>query len=176
LGFISDRPEFSELQVRIVESVTMGAADCFSRVIGGRKSGPMCAPDRLKNAIRICQSLMTDLEKVLTVYHQIFERIWQIPAFNIVYMYYDGQLTSTFKPVVDSVIKTLISILESIQASNHQIVSLALEASGEVSQTLPNGHAKQTEVDTIAPRLSMGTVLFELYLCLQKFRKYLAVE
>ncbi len=172
MGFISDRPEFSELQVRIVESVTMGAADCFSRVIGGRKSGPMCAPDRLKNAIRICQSLMIDLEKVLNVYHQIFERIWQIPTFNIVYMYYDSQLTSTFKPVVDSVIKTL----KSIQASNHQIVSLALEASGEVSQTLPNGHAKQTEVDTIAPRLSMGTVLFELYLCLQKFRKYLAVK
>jgi hypothetical protein len=150
----------------------MGAADHFSRIIGGRKPGPMCAPDRLKNAIRICQSLMIDLEKVLNVYHQIFERVWQIPAFNIIYMYYDGQLTSTFKPVVDSVIKTL----KSIPASNHQIVSLALEASGEISQTLPNGHAKQNEVDKIAPRLSMGTSLFELYLCLQKFRKYLAVK
>jgi hypothetical protein len=157
----------------------MGAADCFSRIIGGRKPStglPLGAHDRLENAIRICQSLITDLEEVLSVYNQIFERIWQIPAFNIVYMYYDGQLTSTFKPVVDSVIKTLISILESIQASNHQIVSLALEASGEVSQTLPNGHAKQNEVDTIAPRLAMGTVLFELYLCLQQFRKYLSVK
>ncbi|EFX82091.1 hypothetical protein DAPPUDRAFT_316637 [Daphnia pulex] len=164
----SNRPGFSELQVRIGEAVTMGAADCFSRIIGGRRQGgPICDDDRLENAIRICQALMTDLKKVLTVYHQIFERIWQIPAFNIVYLYYDGQLADTSKPMVINVTKSL----KSINTSNNQIVSLALEASGEVPQTLQNGHAKQNEVDNIAPRLSMGTALFELYLCLQQFNK-----
>ena len=164
----SDRPGFTELQVRIGEAVTVGAADCFSRIIGARRpGGPICDDDRLENAIRICQSLMADLKKVLTVFHQIFERIWQIPVFTIVYLYYDGQLADTSKPVVDNVTKTL----KSIHASNNQIVSLALEASGEVPQALHNGHAKQNEADNIAPRLSMGTALFELYLCLQQFHK-----
>ena len=151
----------------------MGAADCFSRIIGGRRQGgPICDDDRLENAIRICQSLMTDLKKVLTVYHQIFERIWQIPAFTIAYMYYDGQLADTSKPLVVNVTKSL----KSINASNNRIVSLALEASGEVTQTLQNGHAKQNDTDTIAPQLSMGTALFELYLCLQQFHKWVAVK
>lgn len=147
----------------------MGAADCFSRIVGGRRpGGPICDDDRLENAIRICQSLVADLKKVFTVYHPIFEKIWQIPTFTIVYLYYDGQLTDTSKPVVDNVTRTL----KSIHASNNQVASLALEASGEVShQVRHNGHAQQNEADTIAPKLSMGTALFELYLCLQQFHK-----
>uniref|UniRef100_A0A0N8EGD3 Unc-13 D n=1 Tax=Daphnia magna TaxID=35525 RepID=A0A0N8EGD3_9CRUS len=164
----SNRPGLSEMEVRISESVTMGAADWFCRVVGGRrKGGPICDDDRLENAIRICQSLMTDLKTVLTVHHKIFERIWQIPVFNIVYLYYDGQLTDISKPVVDSVTRSL----KSVHTNNNQIVSLALEASGEVSRPVQNGHAKQNEADAIAPRLSMGTALFELYLCLQQFHK-----
>lgn len=164
----SDRPALTQLDVRISEAVTMGAADWFCRVVGGRrKGGPICDDDRLENSIRICQSLMTDLKIVLTVYHNIFERVWQLAVFNIVYLYYDGQLTDISKPVVDSVTRSL----KSIHTSNNQIVSLALEASGELSRSLQNGHSKQNEADSIAPRLSMGTALFELYLCLQQFHK-----
>lgn len=160
----SNRAEFSELRDRIVEAVTMGAADWFSRAVGGRRpGGPICDDDRLENAIRICQMLMADLKTVLTVHDKIFMHIWQIPAFKIVYLHYDRQLTDLVKPVIDGITRAL----KSIQTSNAQIVVMALEASGEV---IPK--SAKHDIDNIAPRLSMGTSLFELYLCLQQFHKY----
>lgn len=161
----SNRPGLSDLENRIREALTMGAADWFSRVSGGRRQGgPICDDDRLENAIRICQALMADLKTVLTVHHQIFQRVWQIPAFSIVYLYYDSQLVDSIKPVVDSITRTL----KSLHTSREQITSMAFEASGEV---IPKNGKHHQDPDAIAPRLSMGTALFELYLCLQQFHK-----
>ena len=48
-----------------------------------------------------------------------------------------------------------------------------LEASGEVVQAATaEGEEASTAADLNAPRLTMGTALFELYLCLQLFQKY----
>lgn len=157
------------METKIKEAVTMGSADWYSRIVGGRRQGgPICDDDRLENTIRICQALMSDLKSVLSVYQPIFQRVWEISAFTIVYLYYDGQLADSTKPVVDGISRTL----KSIQASKEQIVSMAFEASGEVGHK--NG--KQQEADAIAPRLSMGTALFELYLCLQQFHKYCTIN
>ena len=156
---------FCDLESRITEAITMGAADWFSKVAGGRRQGgPICDDDRLENLIRICQSLMADLKTVLSVYHKIFERTWQIPAFNVVYVYYDNHLADVTKPVVDNVTRTL----KSIHTCGASIKCLALEASGEVVNRSPK---EQEEADAMAPRLSMGTSLFELYLLLQQFNK-----
>ena len=156
---------FCDLGSRITEAVTMGAADCFSRVSGGRgQGGPICDDDCLENLIQIYQSLMADLKTVLTVYHKIFERTWQIPAFNLIYVYYDNHLADITKPVVDNVIRTL----KSIHTCGANIKCLALEASGEAINRSPK---EQEEADAMAPRLTMGTSLFELYLLLQQFHK-----
>lgn len=161
------RASLSQLDARIRKAVTLGSADWFSRIAGGRRQGgPICDDDRLENTIRICQSLMTDLQTVLTVHHPVFDRVWQIPAFNLVYLYYESQLADVSKPVVDSISR----VLKSIQVSHDQVVSLAFEASGEIKA----GQVSSPDAETIAPRLSMGTALFELYLCLQQFHKSVA--
>ena len=157
---------FCDLESRITEAITMGAADWFSKVAGGRRQGgPICDDDRLENLIRICQSLMADLKTVLTVYHKIFERTWQIPAFYLVYIYYDNNLADLTKPVVDNVTRSLKSINS---CGVDSIKYLALKASGEVVNRSPT---EQNEAEAAAPPLSMGTSLFELYILLQQFHK-----
>lgn len=90
-------------------------------------------------------------------------------VFGIVYHYYDGQLAGLVKPIVDSMSRTL----KSVHTSEDEIVRLALEASGEVVQAATaEGEEASTAADLNAPRLTMGTALFELYLCLQQFQKY----
>ena len=90
-------------------------------------------------------------------------------VFGIVYHYYDGQLAGLVKPIVDSMSRTL----KSVHTSEDEIVRLALEASGEVTQAATaEGEEASTAADLNAPRLTMGTALFELYLCLQQFQKY----
>ena len=155
------RPGWNDLAGKIVEMVTMGAADCYSRAVGCRKEGgAICDDDRLENSIRIVQALVADLKTVAAVQQDPFVRIWSVNAFGIVYGYYDGQLAGSIKAVVDSVTRTL----KSVHTSEDQIVKWALdEASGETGQ--------QEDLDEITPRLTMGTALFELYLCLQQFHK-----
>ncbi len=157
---------FADLETRISDAVTMGAADWFSRVAGGRRQGgPICDDDRLENIIRIVQSLMADLKTTLTVFQPAFRRAWNLAVFDIVYVYYDNHLLDLSKPVVDGVTRTL----KSIHTSGTNIKMLALEASGEMVNRTPK---EQEEHDAMAPRLSMGTSLFELYLLLQQFQKY----
>ena len=97
----------SDMEGKIKEAITMGSADWYSRIIGGRRpGGPICDDDRLENTIRICQALMSDLKLVLSVHQPIFQRVWQVSAFNLVYLYYDGQLGDTTKPVVDGISRT----------------------------------------------------------------------
>ena len=155
---------FCDLESRITEAITMGAADWFSKVAGERRQGGPICDDRLENLIRICQSLMADLKTVLSVYHKIFERTWQIPAFNVIYVNYDNHLADVTKPVVDNVPRTL----KSFHTCGASIKCLALEAPGEVVNRSPK---EQEKADAMAPRLSMGTSLFELYLLLQQFNK-----
>ena len=157
---------FCNLESRIAEAVTKGAANWFSKISGGKKGiEAMCDNDSLENLIRVSQALMGDLKIFEKMYHKIFERTWQIPAFNLVYVYYDNHLTDLTKPVVDSVTKSLKSIHT---CGVDSIKCLALEASGEVVNRSPK---EQKEAEAMAPRLSMGTSLFELYLLLQQFHK-----
>lgn len=88
-----------------------------------------------------------------------------VPSFSLVYQYYDSQLTGLCKPIVDSVSRAL----KSIRTSEEQILSLAMEASGEMPrQTQTRDAAEDADV---FPKLTMGTALFELYLSLQQFHK-----
>lgn len=60
--------------------------------------------------------------------------------------------------------------LKSVHTSEEEIVRLALmEASGQQDD---QADVDGSSADQIAPRLTMGTALFELYLCLQQFQKY----
>ena len=161
----STKTEFSNLESRIAEAVTKGAAGWFSKVLEEKGAEVTCDDDCLENLIQICQSLMGDLKIFGTVYQAIFERIWQIPAFNLVYVYYDNHLTDLIKPVVDKVTKSLKSIHT---CGVDSIKCLALEASGEVVNRSPK---EKEEAEAMGPPLSMGTSLFELYLLLQQFHK-----
>jgi len=163
------KPNFADLPARINEAITMGAADWWSQTVGRRKiGGPICDDDRLENAIRICQSLMTDLKAQLTLHHDVFLKVLETPSFSIVYQYYDAQLSSLCKPTVESVTRTL----KSSHTSEEHIISLAMEASGAMARH----KASETETDAsgnkiLVPKLTMGTALFELYLSLQQFQK-----
>ena len=159
------KARFSDLESRITEAVTKGASDWFSKVSEEKGVEAMCDDDRLENLIRICQTLMSDSKLFETVYHKIFERTWQIPAFNLVYVYYDNNLADLTKPVVDNVTKSLKSINS---CGVDSIKCLALKASGEVVNRSPK---EQNETEAMAPPLSMGTSLFELYILLQQFHK-----
>ena len=156
------RMGFSNMLERIADAVTMGAADRWSRAFGGRKQGgPICDDDRMENAIRICQLLMADLKMVLTSHQEIFLRHWQVSPFSVAYLFYDGQLCGHVKPVVDSVSRSL----KSVHISEDEMISLALEASG----------GPPVNQDCATPNLTIGTALFELYVSIQQFHKYLTL-
>lgn len=159
------RTGLSDIEMRIKAVITKGTVDWYSQVVKEQKGEEETSDDeRLKNIIRICQALMTDLETVSSVHEPIFQSVWKIPVFSIVYLYYDGQLAESIKPVVDGISQSL----KAIQASKENMISMAFEASGEVG----NKDGKQQDADSISPRLTMGTALFELCLCLQRFHKY----
>ena len=135
----------------------------MSRTAGNRRQGgPISDDDRLENSIRICQLLMTDLKSVLIYQNEIFIRTWQIQCFSNVYQYYDSQLTTLCKPVVESLTRTL----KTYKLSDERVIALAMEASGESSRD----RERSPDKEPIA-KLTMGTALFELYLCLQQFHK-----
>ena len=68
---------FCNLESRIAEAVTKGAANWFSKISGGKKGiEAMCDNDSLENLIRVSQALMGDLKIFEKMYHKIFERTW----------------------------------------------------------------------------------------------------
>lgn len=157
-----DRAGFSNMPERIVDAVTMGAADKWSRAFGGRRQGgPICDDDRMENAIRICQVLMADLKMVLTSHQEVFLRHWQLSPFSIAYLFYDSQLCGLTKPVVEGVTRSL----KSGYTSEEEMITLALEASGVPPDP------KRTEQSPMETRLTIGTALFELYVSIQQFHK-----
>ena len=163
--------------------------------------GPISDNDRLENAIRICQTLMEDLKNQLTLYHDVFLRSvlrptdvflnrpcrlqvqiahccnnyreLEIASFSIVYQHYDAQLLTMCKPTVESVTRSL----KLNQTTEEDIISLAMEISGAVPRTGTTSSVQDiyntsaTEEMFPTPKLTMGTALFELYLCLQQFQK-----
>ena len=77
------------------------------------------------------------------------------------------------KPTIESVTRSL----KSNQTTEEDVISLAMEASGAAARSHKTP-ATQDIYDTSAtddllqtPKLTMGTALFELYLCLQQFQK-----
>jgi hypothetical protein len=155
-----------DLEAKLNEAVTMGAADWFSRAAGLRSKAPATIDDddRLEHSIRLCQSLTDDLKSVMTFQQEPLGRVWAIDAFSTVYRYYDAQMAAQVKPIIESITRALKS---THSASEDEVVALALEASGQPR----TGQQHLDEVDSIGPRLTMGTALFELYLCLQQFLK-----
>jgi len=174
MGHEMGRSNFANLRKQITDAITMGAADCWCQVVGRRKvGGPICDDDRLENAIRICQSLMEDLKTQLTLHNDVFIRELEIASFSVVYQYYDSQLSTMCKPTIESVTRSL----KSNQTTEEDVISLAMEASGAAARSHKTP-ATQDIYDTSAtddllqtPKLTMGTALFELYLCLQQFQK-----
>jgi len=100
----------------------------------------------------------------------------EIASFSIVYQYYDGQLSTMCKPTVESVTRSL----KSNQTTEEDIISVAMEASGAAPRTRKSPSVQDIYSTSAAtaedvfqtPKLTMGTALFELYLCLQQFQKY----
>ena len=103
-------------------------------------------------------------------------RVLQIPCFSVAYKYYDGQLASLGRPVVDSMTRSL----KLATYSDEKVRSLALEAAGEAPRPAPPPPSAERESspeqDPVPPKLTMGTALFELYLSTQQFHKYESVE
>lgn len=85
----------------------------------------------------------------------------KVPCFAIVYQYYESQLAALCKPSVDSITRTVTSS----DLSEDKIYSIALEASGESVRPVTCADGDHD------PKLTMGTGLFELYLCLQQFHR-----
>ena len=155
-----------DLDAKLSEAVTMGAADWFSRAAGLRSKAPATIDDddRLEHSIRLCQSLTDDLKTVMTFQQEPLIRVWGIDAFAIVYRYYDTQMTAQVKPIIESCTKTLLLFRT---PSENVVLEISLEASAQ--KTLE--HAKTEDADVIDPRLAMVKALFELYVCLQQFRQ-----
>ena len=161
------------LETRIQEALVIGAADHFSRISGqSRKLAtptPMApneasdADERLENAIRICQSLMADLQAIAANQEPIFATWWpNVSLFSLTFRRYESQLADVAKPVADAVTRQL----KSIRMAPDRLTAMAFRASGHSDPANPEEQEEQE-----APRLSIGTSLFELYLCLQQFHK-----
>ena len=157
--------KYADLDAKLIEALTMGAADWFSRSAGLRSKAPAAIDDddRLENSIRLSQSLTDDLKSVMSFHQEPFSRVWSIDVFATVYRFYDAQMAAQVKPIIESVTRALKS---SHSTSEDEVVALALEASGQPRSVQP-----LDEANSIGPRLTMGTALFELYLCLQQFVK-----
>ena len=104
-----------------------------------------------------------ELKRNVSTFFFHCSRTLEIPYFSIVYQYYDGQLFSHCKPVVDSISRTL----RTCSLTEEKAISIALEAAGEA----PRSTVSEQENAEKEPKLTMGTALFELYLCLQQFHK-----
>ena len=157
-----------DLDAKLSEAVTMGAVDYWSSQCDGldfKSPDAINDDDRLEHSIRLCQSLTDDLKTVMTFQQEPLSRVWGIDAFATVYRYYDTQMAAQVKPIIESITRALKS---THSASEDEVVALALEASGQ-----PRTGQQLDEVNSIGPRLAMGTALFELYLCLQQFLKLL---
>lgn len=150
----------SDLKSRIKEAVLKGTAEWYSRVVKEQRAeiDETCNEDRLKNTIRIVRVLMTDLETVSSVHEPIFRSVWEISANSLVYLHYDHKLTNaeSIKPLVCRISRGMLLI----KASKEQIISTTFD------------RATDEILDVTAPRLSLETTLFELYLCLLQFHKY----
>lgn len=104
------------------------------------------------------------METILNVHEPIFQRVWKISAFSLIYLYYDGQLVEAepIKPLVYRISQSL----ELMKPSKEQIISIAFDATGEI-----DNKDSTKESQAITSQLSTETDLFELYICLQKLRK-----
>jgi len=153
---------FSDFSAHINEAIMMGASDWWIKSVGNCQNGDdISNEDRLVDAIRICQLLNSDLE-TLSMQNEIFLRELEISSFNSVYQYYDAQLCSLSKPIINSV-----NLMSSIHITDEQIFSLAMQASVKV--TTPENPT--TADENMKWILSVGANLLEMYLGLQHFQK-----
>lgn len=157
------RAGLSDIEIRIKEAITEGTVDWYSQLVREQKGeNADCDIDLLKNNIRISRELVIDLENMLSVHEPIFQSVWEISAFSLIFMYYDGKLNEITKPLVCGICQSL----KSTEVSKEQIISTALN---ETSNEFDTKDYKQ--VDDISTQLYKETTLFELYLCLQQFHK-----
>lgn len=155
------REGLSNLVYRIKEAVSAGATEWYW-LIRGRKRLPISDEDRLENTICIYQALTNDLKTVLSVHEPTFQSVWQISAFSLVYLHYDQKLENMTKFMVLRIKRSL----KSVKISKEEMILKTMNKDEVSSSKLQ---------ENLAPQLYLGTALFELYLSLQKFHKYLSI-